>query len=102
MQELGWIEGKTIVLEPRFDHLERLPACAAELVQRNVDVIVAGGTLAALAANQATSTLPIVTLTAGDPVGRWRGRVVLGLGWISLGLFALYLVNTWLLYQYGH
>jgi putative ABC transport system substrate-binding protein len=49
--------------------LERFPALAAELVALKVDVIVASGTLAALAAKQATGTLPIVFSPAGDPVG---------------------------------
>ena len=48
--------------------VERLPALAAELVALKVDVIVAGGTPAALAAKQATRTLPIVFAGAGDPV----------------------------------
>jgi len=49
--------------------VERLPALAAELVALNVDVILAGATPAALAAKQATRTLPIVFAAAGDPVG---------------------------------
>ena len=48
---------------------ERLPALAAELLALKVDVIVAGGTLAALAAKQATRTLPIVFAAVADPVG---------------------------------
>jgi putative ABC transport system substrate-binding protein len=70
LRELGWIEGKTFVLETRYadNHLDRLPGLAAELVQLDVDVIVAIGTLAPLAAKRATSTIPIVML-AGDPVG---------------------------------
>ena len=47
---------------------ERLPALAAELVALKVDVIVAGSTIAALAAKQATRTIPIVFAAAGDPV----------------------------------
>jgi putative tryptophan/tyrosine transport system substrate-binding protein len=71
LRELGWIEGKSIVLEERHaeNRLERLPELAAELVRLNVDVIVAAGTLAPLAAKQATTTIPIVLASAGDPVG---------------------------------
>jgi putative ABC transport system substrate-binding protein len=71
LRELGWSEGKTFVLEPRFadNRLDRLPELAAELVRLRVDVIVTSGTLAPLAAKRATSTIPIVMLSAGDPVG---------------------------------
>ena len=53
----------------RGQSADRLAELAAELVQLNVDVIVTGGTLAPLAAKRATSTIPIVMLAAGDPVG---------------------------------
>jgi putative ABC transport system substrate-binding protein len=68
---LGWIEGKNVVFERRYanDRLDRLPELAAELVGLNVDVIIAAGTLAPLAAKRATSTIPIVMTAAGDPVG---------------------------------
>jgi putative tryptophan/tyrosine transport system substrate-binding protein len=71
LQELGWIEGKNIVFEYRHanNDLDRLPALAAELVELKVDVIVTRGTLAPLATKQATSTIPIVMASAGDPVG---------------------------------
>jgi putative tryptophan/tyrosine transport system substrate-binding protein len=71
MRELGWIEGKNVVFEGRYadNRLERLPALAEELVRLNVDVIVAIGTLAPLAAKRATSTIPIVMAAAGDPLG---------------------------------
>ena len=66
LQDLGWIEGKTFVLEPRFadNQPDRLAELAAELARLNVDVIVTRGTLALLAAKGATSTIPIVMLTA--------------------------------------
>jgi putative ABC transport system substrate-binding protein len=70
LHELGWIEGKSVAFEYRFaeSHLDRLPDMAAELVHLRVDVIVAAGTLAPLAAKQATATIPIVMAPAGDPV----------------------------------
>jgi ABC-type uncharacterized transport system substrate-binding protein len=71
LRELGWIEEKDIVFEHRYaeNRLERLHELAAELVRLNVDVIVAAGTLAPLAARKATTTIPIVMLAAGDPLG---------------------------------
>jgi ABC-type uncharacterized transport system substrate-binding protein len=72
LQELGYIEGQNITIEYRFaeENLDRLPDLAAELVQLQVDVIVARGTLVTQAAMQATSTIPIVMATGGnDPVG---------------------------------
>jgi putative tryptophan/tyrosine transport system substrate-binding protein len=71
LRELGWIEGKNVIFERRYaeNRLERLHEFAAELVRLNVDVIVATGTLAPLAAKLATTTIPIVMTTAGDPLG---------------------------------
>jgi putative tryptophan/tyrosine transport system substrate-binding protein len=71
LRDLGWIEGKNIIVEERFadDQLDRLPELAVELVRLNVDVIIAAGTLAPLAAKRATATIPIVLANAGDPVG---------------------------------
>ena len=71
LREWGWVEGKTVVFENRNaeDQLERLPELAADLIRLKVDVIVAAGTLAPLAAKQATATIPIVMTTAGDPLG---------------------------------
>src|SRR5215471_958954 len=71
LRELGWIEGKNVAFERRYaeNRPERLPELAAELVRLNVDVIVAIGTLAPLAAKQATTTIPIVMTATGDPVG---------------------------------
>jgi putative ABC transport system substrate-binding protein len=71
LRDLGYVEGRNLVIEYRDAEgkFERLPALAAELVALKVDVIVAGGgTQAALAANQATRTLPIVFIAVGDPV----------------------------------
>jgi putative tryptophan/tyrosine transport system substrate-binding protein len=70
-EKLGWIEGKNIIFARRYaeNHPDRLPELAAELVSLKVDVIMAGGTLAPLAAKRATTTIPIVVTTAGDPLG---------------------------------
>jgi hypothetical protein len=71
LRELGYVEGKNLTFERKYaeDRLDRLPALAAELVSLKVDVIMAAGTLAPLAAKKATSTIPIVMMDAGDPVG---------------------------------
>jgi putative tryptophan/tyrosine transport system substrate-binding protein len=71
LHELGWIEGKNVTFEYRYadNHLDRLSVMAAELVQLKVDVIVGDGTLASLAAKQASATIPIVMAPAGDPLG---------------------------------
>ena len=70
-EKLDWFEGKNITFERRYaaNHPDRLPELAAELVRLKVDLIMAGGTLAPLAAKRATTTIPIVMTTAGDPVG---------------------------------
>jgi putative ABC transport system substrate-binding protein len=71
LRELGWVEGQNIVTDYRFaeGRLDRLPDLAAELVRLKVDVIVASPTPAAVAAKNATGTIPIVAWGLGDPVG---------------------------------
>ena len=71
MRELGYVEGKNLVLEWRFADakVERLPALAAELVNLKVDVIMAAGTQPTRAAQQATTTIPIIIGNTSDPVG---------------------------------
>jgi putative ABC transport system substrate-binding protein len=71
LQELGYIEGKSILVEYRYlqGTLTRAPALAAELVRLRVDVLVVGGTVVAQAARAATKRIPIVFVLAGDPVG---------------------------------
>jgi len=70
LADLGYIDGQNIVFEPRGGNgtAERLAAMAAELVAAKVDIIVAIATPAARAAQQATSTIPIVVGSVGDPV----------------------------------
>ena len=71
LRDLGWVEGQNIVIEYRFaeGQFDRLPDLAAELVRLKVDVIVAIPTHAAVAAKNATATIPIVMANVGDPVG---------------------------------
>ena len=71
LRELGYVEGKNIVIEYRYAEgkLERLPDLAAELVRLKVDVIVTAASPGILAAKKASATIPIVFAAAGDPVG---------------------------------
>jgi len=70
LRELGLVEGQNIVIDYRFaeGRFDRLPELAAELVRLRVDVIMAGPTPLAVAAKNATGTIPIVVAGVGDPV----------------------------------
>ena len=70
LREVGYVEGKNIIIEWRYadDKVDRLPALADELVRLKVDVIVTQGTPAAVAAQNATKTIPIIISGGTDPV----------------------------------
>ncbi len=97
LHALGYVEGRNLILEYRAAEtkLDRLPELAAELVQLKVDAIFAPSTTPARAAKQATSTIPIVFATAGDPVGTglvaslaWPGGNVTGVSSVGADLAA--------------
>src|SRR5262249_26854331 len=71
LRELGWIENRTVAIEYRWaeGRSERFSEIAAEFVRLKVDVIVASGTPTVMTLKQATADIPIVFVTAADPVG---------------------------------
>lgn len=71
LRELGWIEGRNLIVEARFadGHVDRLPGFMTEVIGRNVDVIFTYTFPGAVAAKNATSTIPIVFAGLADPVG---------------------------------
>jgi putative ABC transport system substrate-binding protein len=97
LRETGFVEGENIAIVYRFaeNQVDRLPALATDLVRREVAVIVAGSTPAALAAKTATTTLPIVFSSGEDPVGLGLvasvarpGGNVTGINWFAEELAA--------------
>jgi putative ABC transport system substrate-binding protein len=95
LRELGYVEGGNVIIESRWadDKYERLPELVADLVRSNVDVIVTFGTPGTLAAKAATTTIPIVVGSIGDPfrvvasLARPAGNIT-GVGFFSPELFA--------------
>src|SRR5262249_14669942 len=70
LKELGWVDGQNIAIEWRFGggRAERLPQLAAELVRLGVELIVVPSTPTAVAAKNATTTIPLITVGGNDPV----------------------------------
>jgi putative ABC transport system substrate-binding protein len=100
LSELAYVEGKNIIIEYRWaeGNYERLPGLATELVQMKVDVIVAATAVAIRAAQQATTTIPIVMVNVGDPVRSGfvaslsrPGRTITGLSNINVDISSKYL-----------
>jgi putative tryptophan/tyrosine transport system substrate-binding protein len=95
MRELGWVEGRHYMIDNLYTEgrNERLPALAAELVQRKVDLLVGAGSPPTTALKNATATIPILFFYAGDPVGSGfveslarPGGNVTGLGGLGPGM----------------
>ena len=96
MRELGWIEGQNFTIENLYyeGRGERLPALAAEAVQRKVDLILCAGTQTTTAAKDATTTIPILFYFVSDPVGSGfvaslarPGGNLTGMGGLGPGIF---------------
>ena len=70
LRELGYVEGHNLIIEYRWAEgkYERAPTLLAELVARHVEVIVTAGTPTSLAAQKATTSVPVVVVAVGDPV----------------------------------
>ena len=71
LRELGYVDGKNLLIEYRWAEgkYERFPTLIAELIALNVEVIVTAGTPASLAVKKATTSIPLVMIAVGDPVG---------------------------------
>jgi putative tryptophan/tyrosine transport system substrate-binding protein len=82
LRELGYIEGKNILVEYRYaeGNVDRIPTLVTELVQLKVDVLVVATLIGIRAAKQVTNTIPVIMVTTQDPVATgssiaWRARV---------------------------
>jgi putative ABC transport system substrate-binding protein len=91
LRDLGYVEGRNIVIEYRWAEgkYERFPELIAELVGRKVDVIVTAGTPAALAVQRATATIPLVMVAVGDPVSTGLVASLARPGGYSTGLTSI-------------
>src|SRR6266550_766014 len=96
LSKLGWIEGKNIAIEYRFGEgkSDRLPELASDLVRLKVDLIVVTAALAALAAKNASTAIPIVMTSGGDPVGAGLVASLARPGGNVTGLSSLGELNT--------
>jgi putative tryptophan/tyrosine transport system substrate-binding protein len=96
LSKLGWIEGKNIAIEYRFGEgkSDRLPELASDLVRLKVDLIVVTATPPALAAKNASTTIPIVMASGGDPVGAGLVASLARPGGNITGLSSLGELNT--------
>lgn len=81
LRALGWVEGQNLLVERRNanDRAELLRPFAEELVRLELEIIVTGGTAATLAAKNATTTIPIIIYTVGDPAAAVSSRAWPGL-----------------------
>ena len=88
LQDLGYVEGKNIIIEYRYaeERMERLAALAGELVRLKVDIIVADTTSSARAARKVSSTIPIVFLSGSDPTQSGLAASLARPGWNVTGL----------------
>ena len=98
LRELGYVEGKNIVIEYRFAEgkFDRLSDLAAELVELKVDLIVANVTQASLAAKGATRTVPIVMQGVSDPIGTGLVASLARPGANITGTSAMSAIGPWL------
>jgi putative ABC transport system substrate-binding protein len=95
MRERGYIEGQNLSIDVRWGTVEQISALAAELVSANVHVIIAWATPSVIAAGRATSAIPIVMVSVGDPVGlgfvtslAWPGGNITGFSGLGADLSA--------------
>jgi putative ABC transport system substrate-binding protein len=97
LRNLGYLDGKDVVIERRYaeGRLDRMPPFVHEFIQQQVDVIVAGNSVVIKAAREATTTIPIVMISAIDPVAAGYvesfarpGGNITGLAWLARDLSA--------------